>query len=110
MTNSTYIITPKQQRYLSLLQQATTEQVSIVQIAKQHNIDPSLLYAARKSLRQKGILPSESQPLASKFQSVAMPRSSSQHIELKTQLSNGQPVWLSVPVAQLALALKALSA
>jgi len=101
-------LTTKQQHYLSLLQQAEAESISIVQIAKQNNIDPSLLYAARKQLRAKGVIASEP---VSKFHSVAMPSAASPatHIELKTQLPNGQPIWLSVPAGQLVLTLKALS-
>ena len=108
MTNPTPKLTLKQQQYLSLLQQADAESISIVHIAKQNNIDPSLLYAARKQLRAKGVISSEQ---ASKFQPVSMSplASSAQHVELKTQLPNGQPVWLSVPLSQLAHTLKALA-
>ena len=109
MTTPQPKLTDKQNQYLSLLQQAKVESISIVQIAKQNNIDPSLLYAARKQLRAKGLLASEP---ASKFHSLSIPSaaSSAQHIELKTQLPNGQPIWLSVPAGQLVLTLKALSA
>jgi len=105
MSSSTPELTPKQQHYLTLLNQAASEQISVLQLAKQHNIDPSLLYAARKTLRQKGALP---QP-DSKFQSVTLPQPSDQTIELKTQLPNGQPIWLSISPSQLPATLRALS-
>lgn len=98
-------LTPKQQHYLALLKQAETEQLSILQLAKQQGIDPSLLYAARKTLRQKGALPQAT----SNFHSVTLPHAADQSIELKTQLPNGQPIWLSIPPSQLSATLKALS-
>ena len=106
MSSSTPALTPKQQHYLTLLNQAASDQISVVQLAKQQGIDPSLLYAARKTLRQKGALV---QP-ASKFQSITLPQPSDHTIELKTQLPNGQPIWLSIPPSQLPATLKALSA
>ena len=111
MATSNPTLTPKQQKYLSLLQQAEAEQLSVLQMAKQNNLDPSLLYAARKTLRQKGALPKST--ASTKFQSVPVSTSglngSTHNIELKTQLANGQPIWLSVPAHQLAATLKALS-
>ena len=107
MSTSHPTLTPKQQKYLSLLQQAESDQLSVLQVAKQNDIDPSLLYAARKTLRQKGVLP---QAASDKFHSVPLSPSTNSNIELKTQLANGQPVWLSVPAHQLSATLKALSA
>lgn len=101
------ILTPKQQKYLSLLQLAETEQLSIPHVAKENNIDPSLLYAARKSLRQKGILPQVAS--TGKFKSIPISQAPLANIELKTQLANGQPIWLSVPASQLSVTLKALT-
>lgn len=109
MSTSHSALTPKQQKYLSLLQLAETEQVSVLQVAKQNDLDPSLLYAARKTLRQKGFLPQVTLS-SDKFHSVPISPSIDSHIELKTQLANGQSVWLSVPVHQLTATLKALSA
>ncbi len=108
MSTSHPSLTPKQQKYLSLLQQAEAEQLSVLHVAKQNDIDPSLLYAARKTLRQKGLLPQATS--SDKFQSVPISTTVSSNIELKTQLANGQPVWLSVPSHQLSATLKALSA
>ena len=101
-------LTTKQQRYLELLQQAESEQRSICQVAKENQLDPSLLYSARATLRRKGYL--AAQPSTSKFTTVPVPAASNERIELKTQLGNGQPVWLSVPADQLATVLAALSA
>jgi transposase-like protein len=100
-------LTPKQQKYLSLLQHAESEQLSVIHVAKQNDIDPSLLYAARKTLRQKGVLPQATS--SDKFQSAPISTTVSSNIELKAQLANGQPVWLSVPCHQLSATLKALS-
>lgn len=108
MSTSNSTLTPKQQKYLTLLQHAESEQLSVLQVAKQNDIDPSLLYAARKTLRQKGALSQATSP--DKFQSVPISTTASSNIELKTQLANGQPIWLSVPAHQLSTTLKALSA
>ena len=104
--NST--LTPKQQKYLALLQLAEAEGLSITHVAKEHNIDPSLLYATRKTLRQKGILPQVAS--TGKFKAIPISQAPQANIELKTQLANGQPIWLSVPPSQLGSTLKALSA
>lgn len=107
MPTSLSTLTPKQQKYLTLLQQAESEHLSVLKIAQQNNIDPSLLYAARKTLRQKGFLP---QVASGKFQSVSLANvHRDDRIELQTQLANGLPIGLSVPVSQLTATLKALS-
>lgn len=100
-------LTTKQQRYLELLQSAESDGRSICQVAKDNQLDPSILYNARATLRRKGYL--EVPSSASKFTTVPLATGSNERIELKTQLSNGQPVWLSVPPDQLAAVLASLS-
>ena len=49
MSTSHPSLTPKQQKYLSLLQQAETEQLSVLHVAKQNDIDPSLVSANKST-------------------------------------------------------------
>jgi len=93
MSNIESQLTAKQQNYFSIIQQATTEGISVREAARLHNIDPSLLYAARKSLRAKGVLPDQAPRTSTGFARVPLPGSAEQHIELRTQLPNGQPIW-----------------
>jgi transposase-like protein len=109
MSNIDSQLTAKQQNYFSIIQQATTEGISVREAARLHSIDPSLLYAARKSLRAKGVLPDQAPRTSTGFATVPLPGSAEQHIELRTQLPNGQPIWLSMPPTLLAATLKALA-
>jgi transposase-like protein len=108
MSNIESQLTAKQQNYFSIIQQATTEGISVREAARLHNIDPSLLYAARKALRAKGVLPDQA-GTSTGFATVPLPGSAEQHIELRTQLPNGQPIWLSIPPTLLSATLKALA-
>jgi len=105
MTEQT--LTTKQQHYLELLLLAESEQRSICQVAKDNQLDPSLLYSARTTLRRKGYLAVKSS--TSKFTKVPVTGARDERIELKTQLANGQPVWLSVPSDHLSTVLASLS-
>jgi transposase-like protein len=108
MSNLDSQLTAKQQNYFSIIQQATTEGISVREAARLHNIDPSLLYAARKALRAKGVLHDQA-GTSTGFATVPLPGSAEQHIELRTQLPNGQPIWLSIPPTLLSATLKALA-
>ena len=66
MTEQT--LTTKQQHYLELLQLAVTEQRSICQVPKDNQLDPSLHYSVRTTLRRKGCLAVK--PSTSKFTTV----------------------------------------
>jgi len=109
MSNVDSQLTTTQQNYLSIIQQATTDGISFREAARLHNIDPSLLYAARKSLCAKGVLPDQAPRTPTGFATMSLPGSDEQHIELRTQLPNGQPIWLSIPPTLLAATLKALA-
>lgn len=100
-------LTAKQQRHLELLKLVESEGLSVCQVAKENQLDPSTLYNARATLRRKGYL--AKQPSASKFSAVPVPTANNERIEVKTQLGNGQPVWLSVPPDQLTAVLASLS-
>jgi predicted DNA-binding protein YlxM (UPF0122 family) len=50
-------LTKKQSFYLSLIQSAEQNKQSIRQVAEQNNIEAQRLYAAVKTLRHKGALP-----------------------------------------------------
>lgn len=103
-------LTQKQSFYLSLIQQAEAESKSLQAIALEYHIKPANLYAGLQSLRQKGILPSGS-PAAAGFARVEIEApASGQHIELKTQLPNGQLIWMSVPANRLRQVMQVLSA
>nr|BDD47166.1 hypothetical protein 28 [Saccharospirillaceae bacterium] len=121
MTDST--LTPKQSYFLKRLRDAETAGLTIVQLAEQENVSAALLYNYRHVLRQKGHL-APAQPVRSGssershsgFAAVPVSESarsvtsgSTSLIELKTQLANGQPVWMSLPADQLPAALAALS-
>lgn len=113
-------LTHKQSYFLERLQEAEQSGLTIVQLAEQENVSTALLYNYRHVLRRKGYLEparrksSSSGKARSGFEPVAVPSSPqtdpAAFIELKTQLANGQPVWMSVPAHQLSLALAALSA
>ena len=105
MTEQT--LTTKQQHYLELLLLAESEQRSICQVAKDNQLDPSLLYSARTTLRRKGYLAVQSS--TSKFTTVPVAGARDGRIKMKTQLANGQPVWLSVPSDHLSTVLASLS-
>ena len=102
-------LTTKQSLYLSLIQQAEQRGVSLRVIAEENNIKPANIYAAAKDLRRKGALEVKASSVSSS-DFVRMPVSEQmERIELKTQLANGQMVWLGVPSAQLHCVLKTLS-
>jgi hypothetical protein len=67
------------------------------------------LYAAVKTLRQKGALPAPEKH--SNFAKFSLPSvMPDSRIELKTLLPNGQALWLNVAESQLPAVLRALSA
>jgi len=113
-------LTQKQAYYLKRFQEAQDNGQSLRQLADQEQVKVSLLYNYRYVLRRKGVLDSVSptrrqrNPIAPSF--TAVPLSSSANpkaeatIELKTQLVNGQPVWMNIPAGQLGAVLAALSA
>lgn len=119
MTDST--LTNKQSYFLKRLQEAEQSGLNIVQLADQENVSAALLYNYRQVLRRKGYLaPAQSghststgsNPASPGFETVtlsSLSASSPERIELKTQLANGQPVWMNVPASQLSVALAALS-
>ncbi len=101
-------LTKKQSFYLSLIQSAEQNQQSIRQVAEQNNVVPQRLYAAVKTLRQKGALsaPEKRSNFAKLSLPTVMPDS---RIELNTLLPNGQALWLNVAESQLPVVLRALS-
>jgi len=102
-------LTKKQSFYLSLIQSAEQNNQSIRQVAEQNNIQAPRLYAAVKTLRQKGALPApdKRQNFVKLSLPPAMPDS---RIELKTLLPNGQALWLNIGEGQLPSVLRALGA
>lgn len=112
-------LTPKQAYYLKQLQDAEANGQSIKALAEQLSIRIDALYNYRYTLRKKGWLaPVEHSSRREKNTNssfVAVPSATSTGpfpdagIELKTQLANGQPVWMTVPASQLRAVLAALS-
>jgi len=101
-------LTKKQSFYLSLIQSAEQNKQSIRQVAEQNNVDAGRLYAAAKTLRQKGALSVPEKH--SNFAKLPLPPvTPDSRIELKTLLPNGQALWLNVVEAQLPAVLRALS-
>lgn len=107
-------LTAKQAYYLKQLQDAETRGQSIKELAEELSIRIDALYNYRYTLRKKGWLsPVDKKSTDSSF--VAVPTATSTSplpdagIELKTQLANGQPVWMTVPASQLRAVLAALS-
>lgn len=117
MSNSP--LTPKQAYYLKQLQDAEAIGQSMKALAEKLSIRIDALYNYRYTLRKKGWLaPVEHPPRREKSSDssfVAVPTAASTSpipdtgIELKTQLANGQPVWMTVPASQLHTVLAALS-
>lgn len=113
-------LTQKQAYYLKRFQEAQDNGLSLRQLAEQEKVKVSVLYNYRYTLRRKGVLdslkPTHRQRNEAISSFTAVPVSPSGHpnaetaIELKTQLSNGQPVWMTVPASQLGSVLAALSA
>ncbi|MFY0666226.1 MAG: hypothetical protein JXQ97_16510 [Natronospirillum sp.] len=120
MTQTT--LTTKQAYFLKRIQEAEAAGQSITALAEQEQVTPALLYNYRYLLRAKGALnPTRSSrqnttaasnvKKDTSFVPIAAPQTvaSPDRMELKTQLPNGQPVWLSLSTHQLAMALAALS-
>ena len=117
MTKSS--LTNKQSYFLKYLQEAETNGQSIKDLAEQLNIRIDSLYNYRYILRKKGWLAPVANHVrqtgsdASSFVAVSARESTmsmaNDNLELKTQLVNGQPLWISVPASQLPTVLKALS-
>jgi len=104
-------LSKKQSYYLRLVEEAKSQQLPIRQVAKNHGIRPGTLYGAMNRLRGLGAL-SDEQAVKSGFAKVdvASPRQTpDETIELKTQLANGQPVWMAVPVQHIQTVLQSLS-
>ena len=97
--------------YLSLAKEAKAQQLPVRQVAENHGIRPGTLYGAMNRLRAMGALSDEPVP-ASGFAKVDVPTARSTQddtIELKTQLTNGQPVWMAVPVQHIQQVLQSLA-
>lgn len=104
-------LTEKQSFYLSLIQQAEAESKSLQKIAQEHRIKPASLYAGLQNLRQKGVLPQVARSATGFARvSVESPATLNHNIELKTQLPNGQLIWMSVPANRLRQVMQVLSA
>lgn len=104
-------LTQKQSFYLSLIKRAQKKKQSIREVAEQNNVSALCLYAAVKTLREKGALPAVAKSSRDFVKiSVAPPLMHEPRLELKTQLPNGQPLWLSIVEGQLPMVLRALSA
>ena len=102
-------LTQKQSFYLSLIQSAEQNKQSIREVAEQNNVSALRLYAAVKTLRLKGVLPSTKEP--QDFVKLSLPPlTHDSRIELKTLLPNGQALWLNIAQAQLPVVLRALGA
>ncbi|MDT8398117.1 MAG: hypothetical protein RQ899_05845 [Pseudomonadales bacterium] len=100
-------LTEKQSFYLSLIQSAEQNKQSIREVAELNNVSALRLYAAVKTLRQKGALPAIKKQ--HNFVKLAsLPLSHDTRIELKTLLPNGQALWLNIAEAQLPVVLRAL--
>lgn len=120
MTNTDTGLTQKQAYYLKRFQEAQDRGLSLRQIAEQEQVKLSLLCNYRYVLRRKGVLgpagPARRRLKPNTPSFTAVPLSSSADpktkatIELKTQLANGQPVWMNIPAGQLGAVLAALSA
>lgn len=102
-------LTEKQSFYLSLIQSAEQNKLSIREVAEQNNVNAVNLYAAVKTLRQKGAL-SATKEQRNFVKLSAPPLVHDSRIELKTQLHNGQALWLGIAESQLSAVLRALSA
>ena len=102
-------LTEKQSFYLSLIQSAEQNKQSIRKVAEQNNVSPQRLYAAVKTLRHKGALPTTTK--RQDFVKLSLPPlTHDARLELKTLLPNGQAVWLDIAEAQLPAVLRALGA
>ncbi len=112
-------LTPKQAYYLKQLQDTEANGLSMKALAEQLDIRIDALYNYRYTLRKKGWLTpvkhSTRREKSTDSSFVAVPTATSTSpipdagIELKTQLVNGQPVWMTVPASQLRAVLAALS-
>lgn len=116
MTEST--LTPKQAYFLKRLQEAEQSGQTVARLAQQEQVSAASLYNYRHKLRRKGHLPPAASRTAahpsgteSAFEPIALSSVTPAvaPIELKTQLANGQPVWMTLPASQLSAALAALS-
>ena len=102
-------LTKKQSFYLSLIQSAAQSKQSIRDVAEQNNVSAQCLYAAVKTLRDKGALPATKN--SADFVKLSLPPGPHDlRIELKTQLPNGHALWLNIAETQLPAVLRALSA
>jgi len=113
-------LTKQQAHFLKLLQGAESAGLTVAKLAEQEGIPKSRLYNYRSILRRKGHLPPARSGSDKKIwrgssfiQASALKSGDtnlSDTLELKTQLANGQPVWISLTVSQLPAILTALSA
>ena len=102
-------LTEKQSFYLSLIQSAEQNKQSIREVAEKNNVSALRLYAAVKTLRLKGALPTAKEP--QDFVKLSLPPlTHDSRIELKTLLPNGQALWLNIAEGQLPTVLRALGA
>ncbi|MDO9519381.1 MAG: hypothetical protein Q7L19_04120 [Pseudohongiella sp.] len=102
-------LTEKQSFYLSLIQSAEQNKPSIREVAEKNNVSALRLYAAVKTLREKGALPAVKEQ-RNFVKLSAPPLAHDCRIELKTQLPNGQALWLDIAESQLPAVLRALGA
>lgn len=102
-------LTKKQSFYLSLVEYARAQNKSLREAAEDHDVTPANLYAAAKTLRKIGALDGVRDERKSGFVALKPEVLPSEKVELKTQLPNGQPVWLSCSAGQLPSVLQAIS-
>lgn len=102
-------LTKTQSFYLTLVDYARSQGKSLREAAEDHNVKPANLYAAAKTLRKLGALDGERDERKSGFVALKPEILPSEKVELKTQLPNGQPVWLNCAPSQLATVLQAIA-
>lgn len=102
-------LTKTQSFYLSLVDYARSQGKSLREAAEDHDVKPTNLYAAAKTLRKIGAMDNLRDERKSGFVALKPEVLPTEKIELKTQLPNGQPVWLSCSTGQLPAIFQALS-
>jgi len=104
------VLTDRQRYYLGIIRAAEAAGDSLASAARAADVPVQSLYTLRYQLRRQ-----ERQPEAAErggFQQLAVvaDQQPTSLIELRTELRNGQPLWLNVPAGELATVLQALNA
>ncbi|MDN5939521.1 MAG: hypothetical protein L0H83_12790 [Salinisphaera sp.] len=102
-------LTARQQHCLDILNTAGQRSQSIAEAARAHGLCASTLYSVRRVLVAKGALSGSVPRSGAGFTAIPLSSPAPEQIELRTCLSNGQPLWLGVPAGHLPTVLKALS-